>query len=117
MHSAREQLRHYTLKINKHPLRVVGFWPYSAYMVAEHLHSSGAERPPAGMRAASLLTLREAADALRISRSSLYRLFDAGELSWVRVCGTRRVSSAEIERFISDHTERRCDAPRLPECG
>ena len=52
-----------------------------------------------------LLTIPEAAAALRISRSSIYRLFDSGELSWVLVCGKRRVSTAEIHRFIAAHTE------------
>jgi excisionase family DNA binding protein len=56
-------------------------------------------------RAGLLLTIPEAAAALRISRSSIYRLFDAGELSWVRICGSRRVSAAEINRFIAAHTE------------
>jgi hypothetical protein len=44
-----------------------------------------------------LLTISEAAAALRISRSSIYRLFDGGELA--------RVTSAEIHRFIAAHTE------------
>jgi excisionase family DNA binding protein len=52
-----------------------------------------------------LLTIPEAAARLRISRSTIYRLFDAGELRWVRVCASRRVSTAEINRFISEHTE------------
>ena len=52
-----------------------------------------------------LLTIPEAAARLRISRSSIYRLFDAGELRWVRVCASRRVSTAEINRFIAEHTE------------
>jgi excisionase family DNA binding protein len=52
-----------------------------------------------------LLTIPEAAACLRISRSSVYRLFDAGELRWVRVCASRRVSTAEINRFIAEHTE------------
>ena len=52
-----------------------------------------------------LLTISEAAARLRISRSSIYRLFDAGELRWVRVCASRRVSTAEIIRFITEHTE------------
>jgi predicted dehydrogenase len=36
---------------------------------------------------------------------STNRAFKAGELRWVRICGTRRISSAEIDRFIADHTE------------
>jgi excisionase family DNA binding protein len=52
-----------------------------------------------------LLTIPEAAARLRISRSSIYRLFDAGELRWVRVCASRRVNTAEINRFIAEHTE------------
>ena len=52
-----------------------------------------------------LLTISEATAALRISRSSVYRLFDAGELRWVRICGSRRVSAVEINRFIAAHTE------------
>ena len=54
---------------------------------------------------AVLLTIPEVVTALRISRSSVYRLFDGGELRWVRVGSTRRVSSAEINRFIAAHTE------------
>ncbi|MGB8794100.1 MAG: helix-turn-helix domain-containing protein [Mycobacterium sp.] len=47
----------------------------------------------------------EAADALRISRSSVYRLFDAGQLAWVQIGASRRVTSSEIDRFIAAHTE------------
>lgn len=52
-----------------------------------------------------LLTIVEAADALRISRSSVYRLFDAGQLAWVQIGASRRVTSSEIDRFIAAHTE------------
>jgi excisionase family DNA binding protein len=52
-----------------------------------------------------LLTILEAAAMLGISRSSIYRLFDSGELCWVRVRGRRRVTTAEINRFIATHTE------------
>ncbi len=52
-----------------------------------------------------LLTVSEAATALRISRSSIYRLFDGGELAWVQIGASRRVTSAEIHRFIASHTE------------
>ncbi len=65
--------------------------------------SSTVESPP--VRAGLLLTIPEAAAALRISRSSIYRLFDSGQLSWVLICGKRRVTLAEINRFIAAHTE------------
>jgi excisionase family DNA binding protein len=52
-----------------------------------------------------LLTISEAAAALRISRSSIYRLFDGGDLAWVQIGASRRVTSAEIHRFIAAHTE------------
>jgi excisionase family DNA binding protein len=52
-----------------------------------------------------LLTVSEAAATLRISRSSIYRLFEAGELAWVQIGASRRLTSAEIHRFIAAHTE------------
>ena len=44
--------------------------------------SAYAGRPING---ALLLTIAEAAKALHISRSSIYRLFDGGELAWVQI--------------------------------
>ena len=65
-------------------------------------HDSPDARPSAARR---LLTIVEAADALRISRSSVYRLFDAGQLAWVQIGASRRVTSSEIDLFIAAHTE------------
>jgi excisionase family DNA binding protein len=65
-------------------------------------HNSFGARPING---SPLRTVSEAAAALRISRSSIYRLFDAGELAWVQIGAARRVTSAEIHRFIAAHTE------------
>jgi excisionase family DNA binding protein len=52
-----------------------------------------------------LLTIPEVSAALRISRSSIYRLFEAGELAWVQIGAARRVTSAEVNRFVAKHTE------------
>lgn len=52
-----------------------------------------------------LLTIPEVAAALRISRSSIYRLFEAGELAWVQIGAARRVTSAEVNRFVAKHIE------------
>jgi excisionase family DNA binding protein len=59
-------------------------------------------KPPIASR---LLTIVEAAEALRISLSSVYRLFDSGQLAWVQIGASRRVTSTEIDRFIEAHTE------------
>jgi excisionase family DNA binding protein len=65
-------------------------------------HNSSNVRPSPARR---LLTIAETADALRISRSSIYRLFDAGQLAWVQIGASRRVTATDIERFITAHTE------------
>jgi len=65
-------------------------------------HDDAHDLSPAGR---SLLTIQEAAAALRISRSSVYRLFDSGQLAWVQIGASRRVSATEIERFIAAHTQ------------
>jgi excisionase family DNA binding protein len=53
--------------------------------------------------AKQLLTVSEAAAALRISKTGLYRLFSRGELRWVQVGAHRRVTREEIGRFCDRH--------------
>jgi excisionase family DNA binding protein len=60
---------------------------------------------PTGTPNRRLLTVPEAAKALRTSRSTIYRQFLEGELRWVRVGSSRRVTAAEIDRYIRQHTE------------
>ena len=73
-------------------------------------HSAFTGRPING---SLLLKVSEAAAALRISRSSIYRFFEAGELAWVQIGTSRRATSAEIYRFIAAHAGREPDRPRL----
>jgi hypothetical protein len=32
-------------------------------------------------------------------------LFEAGELAWVQIGAARRVTSAEVNRFVAKHTQ------------
>jgi excisionase family DNA binding protein len=48
-----------------------------------------------------LLTIREACDRLKLSRASLYRLIQRGELPTVRIGRSRRVVSEDLDRFIT----------------
>ncbi len=52
----------------------------------------------------SLLPIPAAAEALGISRSTLYGLMDRGELEYVKVGRARRIPAAAIERFVSRNT-------------
>lgn len=54
-----------------------------------------AERP--------VLTILEAANHLRISRSKLYELMKAGALPYHRVGGRRRISRADIDAYLARH--------------
>ena len=53
-----------------------------------------------------LLKINDAAKFLSISRAHLYRLIKAGLLSPTKLGGATRISSTEIERFISEATRR-----------
>jgi excisionase family DNA binding protein len=53
-----------------------------------------------------LLTPEEAAEVLRIGRTTVYALLRAGELHAVHIGRSCRISRAELERYV-----RRLDAP------
>jgi len=58
---------------------------------------------------ATLLKPEEAADALQVSRATVYRMVDRHELDGVRIgLGPRprlRISTAELERFVTAQTK------------
>lgn len=47
-----------------------------------------------------LYTVEEAAQALHISRISVYRLFWRGELASIKVGGLRRISTTALEAYV-----------------
>lgn len=54
---------------------------------------------------ARLLTVQQTADLLQMSKVTVYRLFGRGELAWIQIGAHRRVTAAEIDRFLAAHTE------------
>jgi excisionase family DNA binding protein len=52
-----------------------------------------------------LLTIPEAAAALRVGRTTVYELFKTGLLGSLQVAGRRFVPVTEIDRFIAEHTQ------------
>ena len=48
-----------------------------------------------------LLTTTEAAELLRVSRTTVYALINAGELSPVHIGRACRISLAEIKRYVA----------------
>lgn len=53
---------------------------------------------------AQLLTVTEVRAALKRSKTSVYRMFESGELAWVQVGAHRRVTADELNRFIAANT-------------
>lgn len=66
-----------------------------AEQTAREVRTAMADRP-------RLLTIDQTCAALRISRPTLYRLFRAGELTYVQIGSRRRVTRSELERLIRD---------------
>ncbi|MDT0278162.1 helix-turn-helix domain-containing protein [Blastococcus goldschmidtiae] len=65
------------------------------------------DRPPAdGSSDRLLLTTEEAADVLRVGRTTVYALIKVGQLRPVHIGRSCRISRAELERYVS-----RLDAP------
>lgn len=52
-----------------------------------------------------LLTPDEAAQALGVSRSTVYELINSGELTAIRIGRSRRVPTEVLERFVRARTE------------
>jgi excisionase family DNA binding protein len=52
-----------------------------------------------------LLSVREAADNIGLSRSTLYQLIKSGDVNSVTVGSRRLVPAAELERFVASLIE------------
>lgn len=54
-----------------------------------------------------MLTVAQVAAELQLTKRTVWRLINAGELEVVRIVGSVRVERAELERLIADNRERR----------
>lgn len=61
------------------------------------------EQPP--VTVTGLLMVATVAAALKVSRSSVYKLFETGQLGWVQVGAHRRVAASELQRFIDANSK------------
>jgi excisionase family DNA binding protein len=68
----------------------------------EHGAEDGGQALERGPRVSLLLTVTEAADALRLSRSTVYELIYAGTLLSVKIGSCRRIRRSDLERFVSE---------------
>jgi excisionase family DNA binding protein len=64
------------------------------------------EHPQSGETQSLLLTTEEAADVLRVGRTTVYSLIKDGHLRPVHIGRSCRISRAELERYVN-----RLDAP------
>lgn len=51
-----------------------------------------------------LLTVREVADAMRVSHMTVYRLIKSGELPAIRVGRNFRIRESELDRYFDSQT-------------
>lgn len=49
-----------------------------------------------------LLTVREVAEAIRVSNMTVYRLIKAGDLNAIRVGRNFRIRESDVDRFLDD---------------
>lgn len=51
-------------------------------------------------------SITDTAQMLSLSRAQIYRLFEKGQLAYLKIGKRRLVESAEIERFLAAHRRR-----------
>lgn len=47
-----------------------------------------------------VLTMKEAADYLRVCRATMYKIIESGELPAYKVCGTLRFERSEVKAYM-----------------
>jgi excisionase family DNA binding protein len=62
-----------------------------------------------------LLTIVEVSEALNVSRATVYRLIETGELEPVRILSRTRFEPTEVRGYIERHREQ--STPETPEPG
>lgn len=62
-----------------------------------------------------LLTVREVADAMRVSHMTVYRLIKSGELPAIRVGRNFRIRESQLDRYFDTQTVAPTDADGVAE--
>lgn len=55
------------------------------------------------MQKSTIYTVSEAAERLKVSKPTLYKLFNSGKLEFFWVGGLRRVTEEQIENYIREN--------------
>lgn len=64
-----------------------------------------------------VLSVRQAATVLRLSRASIHKLCASGKLAHVRILNAIRIPSLELAGFLSEAALNQFVRGRGPECG
>ena len=90
-------------------IRIAQAWPqWAGDLVAEHKYqtsfSLASVRPVKrlDMTTPQLHTIEEIGKILNVSRSTVYRLIDRGDLLVINVVGCRRITDKALKKFVKD---------------
>lgn len=53
----------------------------------------------------TMLTVAEAAEAMGISRTTVYAEMDAGNLPFVKIRTSRRIKESDVANYLDQHTQ------------
>jgi excisionase family DNA binding protein len=55
------------------------------------------------VKSSEYLTVAGVSELLGVSKSLVYRLLERGDLPYVQICGTKRISVESLRGFLEEH--------------